>query len=420
MLTSASNRARTAVLASMAAIVSSSLVATGCRGERPPASAAVAPSVPPGVDDISALLQTIRARHELPGMAASVFSADRLLAVGAAGTRRVGSDVPLVYTDRLQMASIAKTMTATIVATLVDRGALAWHTTLGDLYPELVTSMPPAFRGVTVDQLLRHQAGFPQWMRHDDVVKAWVRKHERLSNPERRYEAVKHILGQRPEYTPGSRFGYTNDAYLVLGHICERVTNRSYEDLLQEEIFGWLGMRSVGLEEPWSDRSLNQPWGHVRQGRRFVPYEPDPEGYGGVSFGTPYGVGVNASVVDMAAYGRFHLRGDLGLESRLKAETFRRLHHAPPADVARAVQVPAAGFFNEGRVDVDGRWLNVQHWGYYARGRTLLWFSPQADVGAVVLTNGTDEDEAIGMRPISEIVIALFERYRSPARRQAK
>ena len=97
----------------------------------------------------------------------------------------------------------------------------------------------------------------------------------------------------------------------------------------------------------------------------------------------------------------------------LTPATFRRLHHSPPADVPPATQVPAAGFFNEARVDSDGRWLNVQHWGYYGRGRTLLWFSPQANVGAVVLTNGTEEDETAGMRPISEIVIALFRRYGS-------
>ena len=64
-------------------------------------------------------------------------------------------------------------------------------------------------------------------------------------------------------------------------------------------------------------------------------------------------------------------------------------------------------------MDADDRWLNVHHWGYYARGRTLLWFSPQANVGAIILTNGTDSDEVKGMQPISEVVIALFKRYRS-------
>jgi CubicO group peptidase (beta-lactamase class C family) len=285
--------------------------------------------------------------------------------------------------------------------------------TLREIYPELVTTMRPEFLDVTVEQLLRHRAGLPSWMSHDDVLKAWVEEHPDASNRERRDEAVRYILSRPPVSAPGERYAYTNDAYLVLGNICEHVTGVGFEDLLRDQLGTPLEMATLGFQQPWSDRSLDQPWGHVRRRGRFVPYDPDPDGYGGAPFGTPYGAGVSASVVDMAAYGRFHLRGDLGLETTLTTGAFHTLHHAPGVDVPPATQVAAAGFFNEGRVDGEGRWLNVQHWGYYARGRTLLWFSPQANVGAVVLTNGTDEDEVRGMQPISEIVIELFRRYRS-------
>jgi CubicO group peptidase (beta-lactamase class C family) len=250
-------------------------------------------------------------------------------------------------------------------------------------------------------------------MRNDDVLKAWVKRWPGVSNTERRFRAVAYMLGQPPASTPGTEYAYTNDAYLLLGNICERVTGTAFEDLVQK-LVGELGLPPFGFTEPWSDGTLDQPWGHVRRSGRFRPYDADPTGYGGVPFGTPYGAGVNTTVVALADYGAFHLRGDLGLSTGLNSASFRRLHHAAVSNVARATQVPAAGFFNEGRVDEDGRWTNVQHWGYYARGRTLLWFSPQANVGAVVLTNGTDEDEAAGMRPISEIVIALFAKYRSP------
>ena len=400
-------RRRAAALCLLAAIAASS---AGCQEPEPHV---VVPPPPAGAEDLSLLLEDVRHRHDLPGVAAAVFDAERLLAAGAAGTRKMGSGIPLLYTDRLQVASIAKTMTATIVAALIAQGELAWDTTLAQAYPELEATMLPVFRSVTVEQLMRHQAGLPNWMSHDDVVKAWVREHRESPNRDRRYQAVRRILTHPPATPPGSTYAYTNDAYLVLGNICERIAGRSFEELLHAEVFAPLGMTSVGFEEPWSDRSLNQAWGHVRRRGRFVPYEPDPEGYGGIHFGTPYGGGVSVSVPDLARYGMFHLRGDLGFETRLAPALFRRLHHAPPADVPPAAQVPAAGFFNEGRVDRDGRWLNVQHWGYYARGRTLLWFSPQANVGAVILTNGTDDDEVKGMQPISEIAIALFRRYGS-------
>jgi CubicO group peptidase (beta-lactamase class C family) len=347
-------------------------------------------------------------------MVAAVFNADSLIAVGAAGTRKVKSGVPLIYTDKIQIASIAKTMTATIAAKLIEGNILSWESSLSDLYPELVPRMEPAYRTVTVEMLLRHSGGLPRWMRNDDVVKSWERKHHKLNATEKRYEAVKYILTQPVEYSPGSRNYYTNDSFLIIGNICERVSGKSCEELFCDYIFNPLQMSSCGFGEPWVDGTINNPWGHEKRGNQFVPYDPDSVGYGKIPFGTPYGSIVHGSVVDLAKYGIFHLRGDLGLENNLSQSTFQRLHHADPVEVPPGTQVTAAGFFNEGRVDPEGCWTNVQHWGYYARGRTLFWFSPQANLGAVILTNGTEEEEITGMKPISEAVIKLFQRYRRP------
>jgi CubicO group peptidase (beta-lactamase class C family) len=388
------------------------LLQTRCK--QPGKSQTIAiPQPPPGVENLNPLLEEVRARHGLPGIAAAVFNADSLIAVGSAGTRKMNSGVPLIYTDKIQIASISKTMTATIAARLIEDSLLSWKSSLAELYPELVAEMEPAYRTVTVEMLLRHSGGVPQWMRNDDVVKSWEQKHRKLNATEKRYHAVKYILTQPTEYLPGSRTYYTNDSYLIIGNICERVSGKSCEQLFQHYVFQPLQMNSCGFGEPWVDRTTNNPWGHEKRGNRFVPYDPDPVGYGKIPFGTPYGSIVHGSVVDLAKYGIFHLRGDLGLENSLSPSTFHRLHHADSIKLPPGSQVTAEGFFNEGRVDPDKRWTNVQHWGYYARGRTLLWFSPQANIGAVILTNGTGEDEVKGMQPISEIAITLFKRYRS-------
>jgi CubicO group peptidase (beta-lactamase class C family) len=395
------------------------LLGTSC-GKSSQPSAAVIHEPPPGVDDLNEMLEETRKRHGLPGIAAAVFNTERMIAVGAAGVRKVGSEAPLRYTDTLQIASITKTMTATIVAQLIEAGRLSWERTLAEAYPELAAAMDARYRSVTVEMLLRHSAGLPQWMRNDNIVRDWIRRHPKLDNTARRYEAVKYMLTHPPEYLPGDRSYYTNDAYLLLGHLCERVTGKAWEQLAREQIFDPLGMSSCGFGDPARKGSLDQPWGHVQRLGRYVPFSPDVRGFGESPFTAPYGGIVHGSVVDLAKYGMFHLRGDLGRETNLSTATFHRLHHAPPVPLKRGEQVSAAGFFNENRVDAENRWLNVHHWGYYARGRTLLWFSPQANVGAVVLTNGTDDDEVKGMQPISEVVIALFKRYRSDLPKSAE
>src|SRR5688572_8492772 len=116
------------------------LLEAGC-GEASQPSAAVIPAPPLGVDDLNGFLEEARNRHGLPGIAAAVFSPERMLGVGAAGVRKVGSSPPLLYTDKLQIASITKTMTATITAQLVETGRLSWERTLAEAYPELNAAM---------------------------------------------------------------------------------------------------------------------------------------------------------------------------------------------------------------------------------------------------------------------------------------
>jgi CubicO group peptidase (beta-lactamase class C family) len=388
------------------------LLQTNCGGSAKQPFVQV-PSPTAGADDLNSFLEEIRNRYELPGIAVAVFNPDSIIAIGAAGTRKIHSGVPMIYTDKMQIASIAKTMTATVIARLIEDSLLSWTTTLAQIYPELFTAMQPVYRNVTIEMLLRHTAGLPQWMSNDGIVKSWTKKYRRASATEQRYEAVKYMLTHPPGYTPGTRNYYTNDSYLVLGNICERATGKTCENLFREYIFAPLKMESSGFGEPWADASLDNPWGHVKKGDEYIPYDPDPRGYGEIPFGTPYGNIVHGSVTDLAKYGIWHMRGDLGLDSGLSSSAFRKLHHAEAIQVASATQVFAAGFFNEGRVDSAARWTNVQHWGYAARGRTLLWFSPQARVGVVILTNGTEEDEVKGMQPLSETVIALFKRYRT-------
>src|SRR5688572_2878038 len=329
------------------------------------------PPAPQAVEDLNSFLEEIRARYGLPGITAAVFNTDSIIAAGSAGSRKIDSGVPLIYTDKIQIASITKTMTATIAARLIEDNLLSWESTLAQLYPELAEEMEAAYRTVTVEMLLHHSGGVPQWMRNDDIVKSWEQKYRHLSASEKRYAAVKYILTQPTEYIPGSRSYYTNDSYLIIGNICERVSGKSCEDLFREYIFQPLQMHSCGFGEPWVDQTINNPWGHEKRGDRFVAYDPDSVGYGKIPFGTPYGGVVHGSVMDIARYGIFHLRGDLGLEKSLSSSAFRRLHHADPVKIPPATQVPAQGFFNEGRVDSNGRWTNVQHWGYYGRGRTL-------------------------------------------------
>src|SRR4029077_12257536 len=87
-----------------------------------------------GQVDISASLETYRTNRHMPGLMAVCIKSGRIMAQGAAGYRRQGQPDKLLLTDRVNLASNTKWMTATIAARLVDRGVIRWNTRVCDLF----------------------------------------------------------------------------------------------------------------------------------------------------------------------------------------------------------------------------------------------------------------------------------------------
>src|SRR5215210_395320 len=79
-----------------------------------------------GVESLDALLEPIREKHKLPGIVAAILESDNVIAIGAAGVRKLGSPEPITVDDKMHMGSCTKAMTATVLARLVERKQLAW------------------------------------------------------------------------------------------------------------------------------------------------------------------------------------------------------------------------------------------------------------------------------------------------------
>src|SRR5687768_10277826 len=80
---------------------------------------------------ISAMLESIRAKYELPGLAAAIVSQGKVTAIGAAGVRKIGSPEKVTIHDHVHIGSCTKALTATMLARLIESGKLDWKTTLG-------------------------------------------------------------------------------------------------------------------------------------------------------------------------------------------------------------------------------------------------------------------------------------------------
>src|SRR5207248_3810584 len=74
-----------------------------------------------------------------------------------------------------------------------------------------------------------------------------------------------------PEAPPDTKFIYSNAGYSIAGHMAEKVTGKSWEDLMREKIFRPLGMTTAGFGAPGTRARNDQPRGHKADGSAVEP-----------------------------------------------------------------------------------------------------------------------------------------------------
>ena len=141
--------------------------------------------------------------------------------------------VPATTRTPYHLGSLAKQFTATAIYQLESRGKLSTTDSLAKWFPEA----PPDKRGITIDQLLHHNAGFAYLPRggFTDSISVDSMVHEHFSIP--------------LSFPPGTRYQYSSPGYNLLGAIVEKASGRSFEDYLRTEMFTPAGMTATSFED---------------------------------------------------------------------------------------------------------------------------------------------------------------------------
>ncbi|MFZ0821946.1 MAG: serine hydrolase domain-containing protein [Candidatus Acidiferrales bacterium] len=349
-------------------------------------------------DDLDPLIEPIVHKHDLPAMAAAIVTSDGIEAVGAFGVRKYGTDTPVTINDEFHLGSDTKAMTATILAILVERGKLAWTTTLAEALPELAKEMDPAYRGVTLEQLLAHRAGFT-----DDswpVGETFQSMHALPGAPrQQRWKYAQMILKEPPTKVHPGDFLYSNRSYAIGGVIAERTANIEWEELMRQWLFKPLAMQTCGFGAMGTPGKGDQPWQHTLTGARHNAIGPGPLADNPVVI-APAGE-VHCSVGDWAKFIQAHLRGEKGLPGILKPETFKKLH-------------TTTGDYGFGWLAADRPWGGgrvFNHNGSNNQNYAVAWMAPLLDFAVLVMTNqGGDE----AFKACDEAAFALITRHNSP------
>lgn len=218
-------------------------------------------------------LALIREAQQLPGLAAAVWREGQPVAAAAVGLRHLGEPGnALTADDRFALGSVTKRMTHFLIARLVDAGRLRWDLTLAEALPDL--PMRAEYRGVTLAQLLSFQGGIAAYERIGPRLTPELFELEGTP-AEREARFVAHLLALPPAATPGTAAVYSNASYTLAAHVAARVSGQSYTRLMQEQVFGPLGLKSAGWGRPRAQAAQgDQPWLHIAGPEGLTP-EPD-------------------------------------------------------------------------------------------------------------------------------------------------
>lgn len=266
-------------------------------------------------DALSEQLGVLVNTHGIPGAVGIVIERSSVAAAGAAGVRRAGAPDHITTDDLVHIGSIGKSMTATMIAKLVDDGSLSWESRPSDVIPDLSGTVHPGYEGVTLLDILRHRGGMPA---DGDLTEIPVFTG---TLTEQRAQAARLILEAPPAVTPG-RFRYSNAGYVVAAAMAEAATGRSWRELMDTLVFQPLGIDAF---YGWpTEHDANQPSGHVPGGSGYIPVEPSVEP-DSLEFAEPAGF-ISMNVAGLAKFMQLHIDGARRRPRLLTQESFDVLH----------------------------------------------------------------------------------------------
>jgi CubicO group peptidase (beta-lactamase class C family) len=317
--------------------------------------------------------------NQSPGFAVGVIRNGKLEFAKGYGLASLERQVPITLDTDFRLASLTKQFTAMAVMLLVHDGKLHYDDTLTKIFPEF-----PAYgQNITVRNLLNHTSGLKDY--GELYMKQMGEDTPMEKVPQILDRQVLQLLEQQTaaDFSPGTKWEYSNSGYAVLAMVVERVSGESFGDFLHDRIFKPLHMNKTVAFENGKNLVPNRAFGYNKDGKtdRFVFGDQSPTsavlGDGGIY----------TSVKEMTKW-------DKGLrEHKLLSEAEMRealTSVQPPGNLksngTRALY--GFGWFLDPYKGHDRQWHDGGTMGF----RTTIQRFPRDRLTVIVLTNRTDLD----------------------------
>jgi CubicO group peptidase (beta-lactamase class C family) len=329
------------------------------------------------VERIPALAEELLQRMGVPGMAVAVVYDDAVQYSGGFGVRELGKDAPIDAETVFQLASVSKSLSATVVSSVVGTGEVTWLTRMADLNTGFALNEAWPTQEVSLADLFSHRSG--------------LRDHggDLLEDLGFDQATILHRLRYlAPEYSFREGYAYTNFGLTAAAVAAAKAAGATWEDLSDERLYKPLGMTSTSSRFSDFMARDNRAIPHVlRDGKwQVTPLQrdPDPEAPAG---------GASSNVTDLVNWMRLQLgQGTFEGKELIPAAALAPMHI--PQAVSNVPANPAKdriGFYGLGSNVSYTRFGTPQwsHSGAFNLGAaTAYYLLPAGGFGVMALTNG--------------------------------
>ncbi len=344
--------------------------------------------------------QAIQAWH-IPGLAFAIVTPEEVLCLETYGVRKVGSQEKIDAHTLFRIGSLSKGLSAALSLKLAHKGIFQLHDPISQYLPEITIADKDLTNQIKIQHLLSHTNGI-QSFHMEDIA---YTKHTFQDLVSRLAQAEK--IGRI-----GHHFQYQNVVFSLIQPIVERSTGETFAQNMEKEILLPLAMHQTVLTEQAYAQATNKAYPHQYQSGKHLPLITSSYYYNILAAG-----GIAASITDMGHWLQALLGGYPNILNHTQLATLFSPVVSVPLQHKRFNKhlwckkrllsaYYALGWFV---YDYMGN-LVVHHNGRLGGYNALMAFSPEKQIGLVILTNSDTRlpsalmahffDQLFGLQPI--------------------
>ena len=364
---------RSSVIAFAAALVAPALAVTQTPATIPatPAPLAIAP--------IDTIVNDAIAHNELPGAVVVIGHGGQIVFHRAYGMRSLEPTREAMTEDTIfDMASLTKDLvTATAVMQLYEQDKIRIDDPVAHYIGEFGAN---GKQDITIRQCLTHYSGLAPDL---DLTGPW----------HGREEGLRRLFESAPVAPPGVVFRYSDENFIALGALVERVSGLPLEVYAQRNIVAPLGLADSGYLPPTEKRSRIAPTQYVTADGTLsntgtmlqgVVHDPTARRMDGVAGHA----GFFSTAADVSIYAQALLDRLAGRPSSFPLNQLTLAKMTEPEQPATGTALRGFGWDIDSAFSSNrGTLFPVGSFGHTGFTGTSLWIDPQSDSYVIILTN---------------------------------